>query len=71
MEILNIPEKAKLDAYHLSVAVIEKMDYILTWNFTHMGIETYRKLLKYNETKGYKTPLLITPEYFIEEEEKE
>jgi hypothetical protein len=41
------------------------MDYLLSWNFIHMGVASYGKLLKYNEGKGLITPLLITPEAFM------
>jgi hypothetical protein len=68
-DLLQIPDKARLDSFHLAVAVIGKMDYILTWNFTHMGIESYRKLLKYNDNNGYKNPLLVTPEYLMNQED--
>jgi hypothetical protein len=55
--ILNIPDKAYIDASHLAVSVIAEMDYVLSWNFTHMRVVSYSKLLKYNETRGLKTPL--------------
>ena len=29
---LNIPKKAKIDAFHLAVAAWHKMDYVLSWN---------------------------------------
>jgi hypothetical protein len=64
-QLLAIPDKANIDAFHLAVAVIAEMDYLLSWNFTHMGVVSYSKLLKYNEGKGLKTPLLITPEAFM------
>jgi predicted nucleic acid-binding protein len=68
--LLSIPEKARLDAFHLAVAAAHEMDYILSWNFAHMGIESYGILLKYNDTIGTKTPLLITPELLLDAEER-
>lgn len=64
-QLLQIPDKASIDAFHLAISVIAEMDYLLSWNFTHMGVVSYGKLLKYNEGKGRKTPLLITPEAFM------
>ena len=34
---LNIPEKAKIDAFHLAVAAWHKMDYVLSWNCKHIA----------------------------------
>jgi hypothetical protein len=64
-QLLEIPDKANIDAFHLAVSVIAEMDYLLSRNFTHMGVVSYGKLLSYNEGKGLKTPLLITPEAFM------
>jgi predicted nucleic acid-binding protein len=64
--ILSLPEKAKVDAFHLAVAVVHEINYILSWNFAHMGIESYGILLKYNDTIGIKTPLLVTPEILLD-----
>jgi hypothetical protein len=67
-QLLDIPETAKIDAFHLAVSVIAEMDYLLSWNFSHMGVVSYGKLLKYNEREGLKTPFLITPEIFMNNE---
>jgi hypothetical protein len=61
-QLLNIPEKAKFDSYHLAICVETEMDYLLSWNYNHLGIPSYEKLFIYNQTCGFKTPLLITPE---------
>jgi hypothetical protein len=66
--LLKIPERAKVDAFHLAISVICKMDYLLSCNYTHMGIASYEKLLKYNEAKGLSTPLLIAPVALIKNE---
>jgi hypothetical protein len=29
---LNIPDKAKIDAFHLAIAAWHRMDYVLSWN---------------------------------------
>ncbi len=34
---LQIPEKAKIDAFHLAVAAWHKMDYVLSWNCKHIA----------------------------------
>jgi hypothetical protein len=32
-----IPEKAEMDAYHISVATTNGMEYLLIWNCTHIA----------------------------------
>jgi len=64
--LLNIPEKSKIDCFHLAVCVISEMDYLMSWNCTHLGINTFIKIQKYNETKGLFTPVLLTPEALFE-----
>jgi hypothetical protein len=64
-KLLDIPERARIDSFHLAIAVLYEMNYVVTWNFTHMGIESYAKLSRYNERVGYKTPLLVTPETLL------
>jgi hypothetical protein len=68
-QLLDIPETANIDAFHLAISVLAEMDYLLSWNFKHMGILSYAKLLKYNECKGLKTPILTSPEIFLNNEE--
>jgi predicted nucleic acid-binding protein len=60
--LLCIPEDAKVDSFHLAVCVESNINYLLSWNYTHLGIESYGKLFRYNEMHGLPTPLLITPE---------
>jgi hypothetical protein len=66
--LLELPERARVDTFHLAISVIYNMDYLLSCNYTHMGIASYEKLLKYNEAKGLPTPLLIAPVALIKNE---
>ena len=45
-----------------SECVNAEIDYLLSWNCTHLGIYTFLKLKEYNEKNGLFTPLLLTPE---------
>jgi len=36
-ELLNLPEKSKLDAFHLAIAVIHRIDYLMSWNCKHIA----------------------------------
>ncbi len=64
---LEIPDKAKLDASHIAVAVWHKMDYVLSWNCKHIVSGRIRKMLEeINDKLNIKTPVLCTPEELME-----
>jgi hypothetical protein len=64
---LKIPEAAKLDAYHIACATIFQLDYLLTWNCTHIANATLkRQIEKINESFGFETPVICTPEELLE-----
>jgi hypothetical protein len=44
--MLSIPERAKADCVHLAVCVDAKIDYLLSWNCTHLGTLSYAKVYK-------------------------
>ena len=69
--LLDIPDKSKIDCFRLAVSVITEMDYLLSWNCTHLGIHTFVKIQRYNELQGLFTPLLLTPEALMGNEETE
>src|SRR3989338_4311102 len=57
MENLEIPEKSFRDAAHLAVASVHDIDYLVTWNCTHLANgEVIKKLMKINESFGIHTP---------------
>jgi hypothetical protein len=70
-KLLNIPDRAKTDCFHLAICVIARIHFLLTWNCAHLGINAYLKVREYNEKYGLWTPLLITPENLINLEESE
>jgi len=64
---LPIPEKARADAYHLALATEHGMDYLVSWNLTHIvsgGI--VRRLQELNAARGIRTPVICTPEELME-----
>lgn len=70
-QLLNIPDKAKTDCFHLAACVNSEIDYLLSWNFKHLGIHTFVKLRDYNERRDLFTPIMITPETLLEINEAE
>ena len=65
-----IPKEAAADAVHVSIAAVNGIDYLLTWNCKHIAnaqcIEVIYDICLMN---GYKPPLILTPEAFPGDEE--
>lgn len=60
---LKFPAKAMRDAFHLAYAVIYEIDFLATWNCTHLANANVLFLLsKLNKEWGYETPIICTPE---------
>jgi len=63
-----IPESAKEDALHISLATVHGMDYILTWNCSHLANAHLTPKLRFiMEAMGYHLPQICTPEELMEE----
>jgi hypothetical protein len=64
---LPLPLKAAVDALHISIAAVNGMDYLLTWNCKHIANATLRKrIVTLCESSGYTAPLICTPEELLE-----
>jgi hypothetical protein len=60
---LDIPEKSFRDATHIAVSSVHNIDYLVTWNCTHIAnVEIRRNLESINERYDLHTPLICTPE---------
>lgn len=58
-----LPPKAQVDAYHVAIASISNIDYLLTWNCKHIANATTRdRMVTLIRDRGYKPPVLCTPE---------
>jgi len=62
---LKIPMAAKTDCFHLAVCVVNKVDYLLSWNLRHLGARNTVPLYEYNIKHGLYTPELLDPEFFL------
>jgi hypothetical protein len=70
-KLLGIPDRAKTNCNHLEVCVLERIDYLLTWNCTHLGVIAQNKIYTYNEKNKLWIPVLLTPEAFHDIYEEE
>lgn len=58
-----VPKSEIRDALHIAVAVIWKVDYLLTWNCKHIAnAHALRQLRKFSENQGHEFPHVCTPE---------
>jgi hypothetical protein len=68
----GIPEVAKADALHVSVAVIHGMDYLLTWNCRHIDSATRKPIIRaICVTAGYSYPEICTPMELLPEDDND
>ncbi len=58
-----VPAVAKEDALHIALAAVHGMDFLMTWNCTHIANAAIRrKIIKEIEANGYECPIICTPE---------
>ena len=66
LELGLIPAKAIEDAIHVAIATTQGMDYLLTWNCTHIAnAGVVRGLVRACERLGYEMPTLCAPEQLM------
>lgn len=62
-----IPKEYPEDAAHVAVATINGLDYLLTWNLSHIANATLRnKFERLIRSQGYEVPIICTPEELTE-----
>lgn len=62
-----IPAKALIDALHIAVAVINRVDYLVTWNCVHIANAAIRvKIERVCQSTGLHAPVICTPEELME-----
>ena len=64
-EYLKIPQRAKTDCSHLAICVVNKIDFLLSWNMTHLGDVAHDKVLEYNIKRNLWVPSLLDPDTFM------
>jgi hypothetical protein len=64
-----LPERAAVDALHVAIATVHGMDYLLTWNCTHIANATLREPIEsVCRANGYEPPAICTPDELLAEE---
>ena len=63
-----IPTKAEVDAYHIAVAAVNGIEYLLTWNCTHIANATMRfRIEDACRQQGFEPPIICTPQELMED----
>jgi len=61
-----IPAKAIEDALHIAVAILHRVDFLLTWNCRHIANPMVQeKIAVYLEQHGLFLPIICTPEELL------
>ena len=64
----GVPEKAKVDALHIGVASVHGMDYLVSWNCTHIANATMRgRIEAICRDAGFEPPVICTPLELVKE----
>ena len=62
------PEKAAVDVLHASMAVVTGMDYLPSWNCSHLANAALRSPIEsICRARGYEPPVICTPEELLED----
>lgn len=54
------------DAFHVALASINKIDYLVTWNFGHLAnVRKQARIRLFNTAAGFFSPVIVTPEFLV------
>jgi hypothetical protein len=61
-DVLQIPIKARIDAFHIAMAAVHGIQFLLTWNCKHIANPEHRpKIERACRNLGMEPPLICTP----------
>ena len=62
-----LPEKAAVDALHIAIATVNGIDYLLTWNCTHIANAALQHRIEaICRATGFASPTICTPQQLME-----
>ena len=69
MSMIPLPRCAEADALHLAIAVINRMDYLVTWNCRHLAAARVRRAAEHiNRVRELAPCTICTPEELLYED---
>jgi predicted nucleic acid-binding protein len=64
---IPLPENASIDAVHIAVATVHGIDYLLTWNCTHIANAALKRRIEVIcRAAGFDPPTICTPQQLME-----
>jgi predicted nucleic acid-binding protein len=58
--------KFMADAFHVALAAVHKVDYLVTWDFGHIAnVRKQARLRLFNAAAGFFSPSIVTPEFLV------
>jgi predicted nucleic acid-binding protein len=65
-----LPPRAQTDALHIALAAVHGMNYLVTWNCTHIANAALRTRIEaVCRTAGFEPPIICTPRELLEEDD--
>jgi hypothetical protein len=62
VRLVPLPSKAAVDALHIAIAVVNQIDFLLTWNCTHIANAALRAAIdRICRSRGYRPTIITTP----------
>ncbi|MCA1590314.1 MAG: PIN domain-containing protein [Acidobacteria bacterium] len=54
------------DAFHVALASVHKIDYLVTWNFGYLAnVRKQARIRLFNTAAGFFSPAVVTPEFLV------
>jgi hypothetical protein len=65
-----LPQQAAIDAMHISVAAVNGVEYLLTWNCRHIANPSLRaRIERLCRRMGFEPPVICTPQELLESDD--
>ena len=62
-----LPTKARVDAFHVAIAAMNSIEYLLTWNCAHLANASMRSKIEQTcRDSGHEPPIICTPYELME-----
>ena len=69
LDARGIPREYPEDALHVAIAAISGMEFIVTWNFSHINNPFTKMMIRRTvESAGYECPEIVPPDAFLGDE---
>ena len=63
----SLPANAEIDAFHVAVATVNGINYLLTWNCSHIANAVMRPRIEaVCRRRGFEPPIICTPSELLE-----